>query len=53
MLAYLLRSFDKLWDSGLEVETVAAWIQKTCKPLLPSRKECQRAARLLLRWSTA
>jgi poly(A) polymerase len=35
------------------VEETAAWIRKTCRPLRPSSKESDRAARLLLRWATA
>ena len=50
MLGYAMRSFDKRWNRAAEPETVMAWVQGTCKPLLPSRKECQRAAGLLLRW---
>jgi poly(A) polymerase len=52
MLGYVMRSFDKRWNRVAEPETVMEWIQATCKPLLPSRKECQRAAALLLRWIT-
>ena len=53
MLGYAMRSFGKRWDPGTEPDVVAEWIQETCKPLLPSRKESQRAAVLLLRWITA
>ncbi|MBN2552961.1 MAG: hypothetical protein JXB06_09330 [Spirochaetales bacterium] len=49
MLGYLMRSFDRRWNPGLEAEEIPDWIQETCKPLLPSRKESQRAARMLLR----
>ncbi len=53
MLGYLMRSFNRRWKPGTEPESVMGWIQETCKPLLPSRKESQRAAQLLLRWITA
>jgi poly(A) polymerase len=53
MLGYLMRSFDKQWSRAVEPESVVEWVQETCKPLLPSRKESQRAAHLLLRWTTA
>jgi poly(A) polymerase len=57
MLAYLMRSFIRSWHLIEDREqlhgTVVAWIQQTCKPLLPSRRECERAARLLVRWATA
>ncbi|UCF98743.1 MAG: hypothetical protein JSV89_04210 [Spirochaetaceae bacterium] len=53
MLGYLMRSFNKRWDPSTDVEQVMVWIQESCKPLIPSRKECQRAATLLLRWTTA
>jgi poly(A) polymerase len=53
MLGYVMRSFDKQWDRAVEAERVTEWVQETCKPLLPSRKEAQRAAQLLLRWITA
>ena len=52
MLAYFMRSFDKKWEETAEPERVMEWIQETCKPLLPSRKESQRAARLLLSRTT-
>jgi hypothetical protein len=53
MLGYLMRSFEKQWDRNVEPERVTEWVQETCKPLLPSRKESQRAAHLLMRWITA
>jgi len=53
MLGYIMRSFEKQWDRSVEPERVTEWIQETCKPLLPSRKEAQRAASLLMRWITA
>ena len=57
MLAYLMRSFAIRWNLIEDREqlhgTIVTWIQQTCKPLLPSRRECERAARLLLRWVTA
>jgi len=53
MLGYVMRSFNKRWNPAAEPECVVEWIQETCKPLLPSRKESQRAATLLLRWITA
>lgn len=53
MLAYLMRCFETSWLSEVDAEMVMEWIQRSCKPLLPSRKECERAARALLRWSTA
>ena len=57
MLAYLMKSFSQAWriDAVPDelVESVVNWIQKTCRPLIPSRKESERAARLLLRWTTA
>jgi poly(A) polymerase len=53
MLAYLMRGFDPRYTRATEMDEVLRWIQETCKPLLPSRKECQRAAVLLLRWLTA
>jgi len=53
MLGYVMRSFTKRWKPATEADSVAEWISQTCKPLLPSRKECQRAAALLLRWITA
>jgi tRNA nucleotidyltransferase/poly(A) polymerase len=52
MLGYAMRSFDKKWTRTTEPEIVVEWVQETCKPLLPSRKESQRAALLLLRWVT-
>jgi poly(A) polymerase len=52
MLGYAMRSFDKKWTRTTESEIVVEWVQETCKPLLPSRKESQRAALLLLRWVT-
>jgi poly(A) polymerase len=52
MLGYLMRSFDQKWIPAAEPEIVVEWVQQTCKPLLPSRKEAQRAALLLLRWVT-
>ena len=53
MLGYVMRSFNKRWNPATEPEGVVEWIQQTCRPLLPSRKESQRAAQLLLRWITA
>ena len=53
MLGYLMRSFDKQWERTVEPERVTEWVQETCKPLLPSRKETQRAAQLLMRRITA
>jgi poly(A) polymerase len=57
MLAYVMRCFPVDWASEADEQqpygSVATWIQETCRPLLPSRKECERAARLLLRWLTA
>jgi poly(A) polymerase len=53
MLGYVMRSFDKRWNRLTEPDRVVEWVQETCKPLLPSRKESQRAASLLLRWITA
>jgi poly(A) polymerase len=53
MLGYLMRSFGRQWDRNVEQERVMEWIQETCRPLLPSRKETQRAAALLVRWIIA
>jgi poly(A) polymerase len=53
MLGYVMRSFDKPWKRLAEPDPVVEWVQETCRPLLPSRKESQRAASLLLRWITA
>ncbi len=53
MLGYVMRSFNKRWKPATEADSVAEWINRTCIPLLPSRKESQRAAALLLRWITA
>jgi poly(A) polymerase len=53
MLGYVMRSFNKRWSRVTEPQRVMVWIQETCKPLLPSRTESQRAASLLLRWITA
>jgi poly(A) polymerase len=53
MLGYMMRSFERPWKSVPEPEIVVGWIQQTCRPLIPSRKESQRAAALLLRWASA
>jgi poly(A) polymerase len=53
MLGYMMRSFGESFGRSEEPERVAGWIQQTCKPLLPSRKESQRAVVLLLRPVTA
>jgi len=57
MLAYLMKSFSRSWGTDAAPEdllgSVVDWIQETCRPLIPSRKESERAARLLLRWITA
>jgi poly(A) polymerase len=53
MLGYMMRSFGRSFQGNEEPERVAEWIQQTCEPLLPSRKESQRAATLLLRRVTA
>jgi poly(A) polymerase len=54
MLAFVMKSFSRRWrmDTVQEelIGSVVDWIQETCRPLLPSRKESERAARLLLRW---
>jgi poly(A) polymerase len=54
MLAYLLKGCARNWElkgKGKElVESAAEQIRDTVNPLLPSRKECERAARLILRW---
>ena len=49
MLAYLMKSFSRRW----RMDTVVDWIQETCRPMIPSRRESERAARLLLRWITS
>jgi poly(A) polymerase len=57
MLAQLMKSFSRRWRMDTQPKellgSVVDWIQETCQPLIPSRKECERAARLLLRWITA
>jgi len=54
MLAYLLKGCAGNWalkGQGKElVESAAEQVRNTVNPLLPSRKECERAARLILRW---
>ena len=57
MLADLMKSFSGRWrmDTVHEelIGSVVGWIQMTCRPMIPSRKESERAARLLRRWITA